>query len=676
MADKDIVINITTTADTAEVEDLSSKVDDLQTSADNASDAMDNLGSSTEQITDESIQKATDDTEQLGEEASKTSEEFEKMQGSLDLLETSALFDIANQVGTLGANAEGMAQDMNTAAISVGQLSTNVGMAEPQMVSMINHISNATFPQNEAMAYANALNQMGVSADQLGDSATNMDRINDATRTLDYTGVMQLTQGLRSVGVEANNLPSAFNAIAFAEANVNGGAGTLNQVLKRQAATINEYGLNVDQLVVMMQALSEKGVQGMKMGSELSKVLKDNNGDLRAVEESLGLAAGSLSNASEATGQYSGKLQELANEEAEHKTWLDQLGAAWEDISLAMSPVLEPLASFMGLIGQAGSYAVGINGLITLGKTIRDAEIAQWALNFAMSMNPIMIVVIAIIALIAILGYLYFTNEDVRNAINGLGQAFIQIGQIIYTAFVNAIQWIIGALQNLWNYIVTLGGLLPQNVSITGNQIIDTVLRVLAFIATLPIQLQIILLNMIAKVLGFGDNFVQNMISAATGAVNGFVSYISQLPGKLAEELNEMLAMAQQFIMDIANMLTGGAAGMVVGWITGSGESSPGYMYDAFKGELDAMEYESREFRSVLPANMGNTASNMVSNYNNNFTGLTGGSSGKSSGGSGSGVVINIYGDVDSEAKMQKFAEYIRRELFWNNETAGRNVEL
>ena len=93
------------------------------------------------------------------------------------------------------------------------------GVAEPQMISLINHISNATFPQNEAMAYVQALNQMGVSADKLGDSATNMDKINDATH-IGYGNVFQLTQGLRSMGFEANNLPSSFNALAFAFANI------------------------------------------------------------------------------------------------------------------------------------------------------------------------------------------------------------------------------------------------------------------------------------------------------------------------------------------------------------------------------------------------------------------------------------------------------------------------
>ena len=105
-------------------------------------------------------------------------EDVDGLTEKLDALSTVAVGQVLSQYGS---EAENMAQQMNNAAISVGQLSTNVGVAEPQMVSLINHISNATFPQEEAMAYVGALNQMGVSANQLGDSATNMDRINDAT---------------------------------------------------------------------------------------------------------------------------------------------------------------------------------------------------------------------------------------------------------------------------------------------------------------------------------------------------------------------------------------------------------------------------------------------------------------------------------------------------------------
>lgn len=555
------------------------------------------------------LDSANDSANELSDGLGNATSSANDLADSMGLIESSVLMDMAGQIGALGDQAEGMAQEMNTASISIGQLATNVGIAEPQMVNMINYISNATFPQNEAIAYANALNQMGVSAEQLGDSATNMDKINDATG-IGYQKVMQLTQGLQAVGVSANQLPSSFNAIAFAQSNVNGGADTLTTVLKRQASTINEYGLNVDQLVIIMQKLSEQGVQGMKMGSELSKVLKDNNGDLSAVEKQLGLTSGALSNASQITGEYEGKLQKLADEEAEHKTFIDQLNAGWEDMQLVLAPVLTPLASFIGLIGGIGQTALAINSILTLAETfgiLKTATIAQTVSNWALAISewavasPILIVIGVILVLIGALVYLYFNNEQVRQTVDALGQALIWLGEIIYNSVVGAVQWLISVFQDF-----------TAQMGLNTNNWIEAVLGFIIFMPQLPLRVGQLLLDTIAKALGFGDNFSQTMINSATNSVNGFISYISQLPSMFWGELSKMLDMAQNFAMQIADILTMGGASMVMGWITGSGESSPGFMYDALVGELTAMANAPSEFLMGLVTSIADFGGQMA----------------------------------------------------------------
>lgn len=368
-------IDIKLSVDSTELETASQELQNLENSATDATTSTDSLNDSVGSINGAGLEDASTGADDLAGSTDSADNSVQNLGANLDLINAGAFLAIAEEIGSLGAEAEAMAQEMNTAAISVGQLATNVGMAEPQMVGLINNISNATFPQNEAMAYVGALNQMGVSADKLGASATNMDRINDATG-MGYTKVMQLTQGLQAVGVSADNLPSSFNAIAYAQANVNGGAETLSNVLKRQAATINEYGLNTDQLVLIMQKFSERGVQGMKMGSELANVLKETNGNTTELEKALGMTEGTLDNASSATGKYEGQLQKLADEEAEHKTILDQVGAAWEDMSLALEPIMAPLGSLAGILGGIGQAGLAVMGLSSLAETLGIAGVA------------------------------------------------------------------------------------------------------------------------------------------------------------------------------------------------------------------------------------------------------------------------------------------------------------
>ena len=493
------------------------ELQNIQDTADSTSDSADELNNSLDNVNGSSLQETSGDADSLSGSLDGASESAEGLGDSLGIIEGSMLLSAGQQFSQMGTGAESMAQQMDSASISVGQLATNVGMAEPQMVGLINNISNVTFPQDEAMAYVNQLNQMGVSADKLGESATNMDRLNDATG-MGYANVMQLTQGLQAVGISADNLPASFNAVAFAEANVNGGAETMGRVFKRQASTINEYGLTADQVVLIMQKLSEQGVSNTKMGTELSAVLKDNNGDLQAIEQSLGMQSGALENATAVTGQYEGQIMSLANEEMEHKTITQQLGAVWEDVTLSLGGVLSPLGSAVGLLGQVGSVGTSVMGLRSLAQGMREMTMAINIMRNAESLSagvktvlatafgvetvaqegntvaktsaivptealavaenslllPILLVVGAIALLIGVLWYLYNNNETVRQGIDNLINQFkLFIFQLINVlnvikAFVqqaifNFMNWVnvgkqtaINLVNAIYNALVTL----------------------------------------------------------------------------------------------------------------------------------------------------------------------------------------------------------------------------
>lgn len=497
------------------------ELQNIQDTADSTTDSADNLDASLENVDGSSLQGASSSADDLKESLDGASSSADNLENSMSVIEGGMLLNVGTQLGGMSSSLEGVAQQMDNASISVGQLATNVGMAEPQMVDLINNISNVTFPNNEAMAYVNQLNQMGVSADKLGESATNMDRLNDATG-MGYANVMQLTQGLQAVGISADNLPASFNAVAFAEANVNGGAETMGRVFKRQASTINEYGLTADQVVLIMQKLSEQGVSNMKMGTELSAVLKDNNGDLQAIEQSLGMQSGALENATATTSQYEGQIMSLADEEMQHKTLTQQLGAVWEDISLKMSGVLSPMASVGGMISQLGNVGMTIRGLREIGQSMRDATTAINIMRDAESLSagvktvlatalgvesvaeegnavakgsaiaptsalavaenslllPILLVVGAIALLIGVLWYLYNNNETVRQSIDWLILQFqlfvgrlLQVGQIIVSFVSNGIsqflRWVTGGGQastNLVNAIYNALVTLPNRV--------------------------------------------------------------------------------------------------------------------------------------------------------------------------------------------------------------------
>lgn len=642
-------------------------MDELGTSADGTANSIGDLDGSLNSMDSTGVDETASSVGGLNEEISNATQGANELGNSLGIIESGALLQISQQIGAIGDGAENMAQGLENTQITIGQLATNTGMAEGEMSKLIQYISNVTFPQEEAMAYVGALNQMNVSNDKLGASATNMDRINDATG-MGYNNVITLTQGLRSMGVEADKLPSSFNAIAYAQANITGGASTFGTILKRQAPTINEYGLNIDQVAVLMKHFSDAGYSNMKIGSEMSKVLKENDGDLSAVEKELGMTSGALSNASNETGKYSGKLMELANQEMEHKTILERLQDAWSDISLQIAPVLTPLSSFIGLIGQAGSFAVGINGLIQLKNTImqmnmiqgvtgklsslkagfmtvgasakasmmnilsfskslivntisavKNATIsfaslakevllsgynalksgamwliqkaqliattiaeyattaAQWALNLAMEANPIGIILIALTALIGLLGYLYFNNEQVRQAVDGLVGALTGfVGYVIGTVQ-SVLGQFIGWLQQLFGWLNTAGGsitgvidgVIAYVMGIIGqiqnilNTIWVNIQTWFTFLLTMtPQQVFQLIIGVITALNPFAGMIFNSLsrvlpvfISSATSWITNTVSRASQLVGNVVNTIGQLPNRISSALSGVANAI-------------------------------------------------------------------------------------------------------------------------
>jgi hypothetical protein len=320
----------------------------------------------TAQIEAQGLEETTQGMQELEQQTDATSSALEAM----------AMIDIAGALSQWGSQAESFAQELDNVAISTEQLAIQTGMTDAEMTGMLNNITNATFPRDEALMYVQSLDQIGVSAQNLGASATGLDRINDAFH-MGAPAVNKLGQELSVLGVDMNNVSSSFNALAYANANTVGGMENFSKFLTRFDSQFNELGLNVDQAAVAIAGATHKFGGGRAALTGMSEALKNCNGDLSLLEQELGLEAGALSNASQLTGQYAGQLDAMADKEAQHKTLTQQIAAALDDVTASVNGAISPFASFIGMVGNAGSFAVGINGLIQLGNTIRGLDVVS-----------------------------------------------------------------------------------------------------------------------------------------------------------------------------------------------------------------------------------------------------------------------------------------------------------
>jgi hypothetical protein len=120
----------------------------------------------------------------------------------------------------------------------------------------------------------------------------------------------------------------------------------------------------------------------------------------------------------------------------------------------------------------------------------------------------------------------------------------------------------------------------------------------------------------------------------------------------------------------------------VKGWIFGTGERSPGFMYDAFEGELKEMTIVPLTYAPQLHSNIRRLGSVMVDNFGNplleyNIVGnnlLNNEYADSLSSHKGfRDLIVNVE-NVDSQERVDHIVDTIRRELAWNNATAGRTI--
>ena len=393
---------------------------------------------------------------------------------------------------------------------------------------------------------------------------------------------------------------------------------------------------------LLQEALNEAGWGGISTQDTYNNKLETFNGMLERGRYNLG-----------------GLFQEGAKGAMDFALGLDSATNGAFGMGLALAEFASPLTdSVMGL----GQMATGFKAIKDLGiiSWFKELELvtklsaaadwllsaAQTVLNLVMSMNPVVLVVIALIALAAALIWAYQNVDWFREMIDELGASLMELVNTVLNSLITA-----------FNDFAAMLGLSTESW-------IESVMAFILFIPQLPMRIGLALADALAKALGFKDGFRSAITNAATEAYIGFVNRIVAMYNKFREEVDRILAEGDRLARELPPKIAKAGLGVVGNWVISTGEHSPGKMYDAFSGELAAME--SIAVNTSLPSLMGGVGGNVVGGF------------GSSNAGSftsvGGDTIINIYGDVDSDKRVNEIVEVIRRELHWDNATAGRTV--
>ena len=361
---------------------------------------------------------------------------------------------------------------------------------------------------------------------------------------------------------------------------------------------------------LLQEALNEAGWGGISTQDTYNNKLETFNGMLERGKYNLG-----------------GMFQEGAKSAMDFIMKLDESTNGIVGMGIALGGFASPLTdSIFGL----GQMATGIKAIKDLGmiQYLKELEIvtklsaaadwllsgAQAVLNAVMAMNPIVLVVIALVALAAALIWAYYNVDWFRERIDNLWKEIVEFGQIIRSFSTGAIS---------------------------------------AFL---------------------------NWTDTASAAVSNFIRTIATLPSKLSNELNKMLSAVNRWAATLPQKFWNAGVGAVKNFLSALGIASPGTMQRMLVWEISEMGRKTPLEGRKLLTNIGRLGSDIVDEFGDPTLGIgleTMNNSLASGNGNGYGQVINLsveVGNVDNEDRVQEIVDAIRRELAWNNATAGRTV--
>ena len=297
--------------------------------------------------------------------------------------------------------------------------------------------------------------------DKLKDQATIQDRIkaiNEALQTMGYAGIS-------GYDTAANNLEEFQGRLEKARADWGDVFLPFEQgALKAAMALDDQYGGALSMAIAGTQALVPTVITAVSGFGEFYRgleALKETRiGEWASTAKDKLSGIGSSIRNIDFSGKFNGIVNGLKNIGSTAGSAASKLGSSLVNSLRTVGNVAKTAAVSVGkftinliksgveAVIAAGRWLIAKGVLLAQRTATMLAAGAQAFLKLVMSMNPIMLVVIAITALIAVLGYLYFTNEDVRNAIDGLGQALWGLGGTIYGYLVGAFEYLQGAWQN------------------------------------------------------------------------------------------------------------------------------------------------------------------------------------------------------------------------------------
>lgn len=328
-------------------------------------------------------------------------------------------------------------------------------VAEMKLATVMRNTMGATDDDVEAIKrLTSAQQELGVIGDEV--------QLAGAQELSTYLGLRSSLETLIPV---MNDMIAQQYGLGATQENAASVATMLGKVMEGQVSALSRYGYYFDE--------AQEAV--LKFGTEEEKAAV-----LASVVEQ---AVGGMNSALASTS--SGKMQQMNNKIGDMK---EALGGILADFQPRLSALIDGInmgVESLNIVSSYKSVKEGVKVLMsslgelkknilnsaTAAKTASAAtkmyEIAQKALNVALSSNPVGIVIKALAGLALVLTIAYNTSDDFREICDSLWNAVKDLGTAVLNFLAPAFRMAGEAISFVWGYLKSLFGLSDTSTDVT-----------------------------------------------------------------------------------------------------------------------------------------------------------------------------------------------------------------